>query len=94
MQKTLNEVIMTHCTNNENTKLVIINNLDNATGNIWLAKNKVAHATLEEVSTPRTGLAALYKILRSMALRPTDFPEPVVPATSRCGIFPRSTMTG
>jgi len=63
MQKTLNEVIMTHCTNNENTKLVIINNLDNATGNIWLAKNKVAHATLEEVSTPRTGLAALYKIL-------------------------------
>ncbi len=24
----------------------------------------------------------------------TDLPEPVVPATSRCGIFARSTMTG
>ena len=29
-----------------------------------------------------------------MALIPTDFPEPVVPATSKCGILARSTITG
>ena len=29
-----------------------------------------------------------------MQLRPTDLPEPVVPATSRCGIGARSAMTG
>ena len=30
----------------------------------------------------------------SIAFRPTDLPEPVVPATSRCGILPRSAITG
>ena len=29
-----------------------------------------------------------------MQLRPTDLPDPVVPATSRCGIGARSAMTG
>ena len=29
-----------------------------------------------------------------MALRPTDFPEPVVPAISKCGIGARSATTG
>ncbi len=29
-----------------------------------------------------------------MALSATDLPEPVVPATSRCGMRPRSTTTG
>ena len=29
-----------------------------------------------------------------MALMPTDLPEPVVPATSKCGIFARSATTG
>ena len=29
-----------------------------------------------------------------MALRPTDFPMPVAPATKRCGILARSTTTG
>ena len=28
-----------------------------------------------------------------MALTPTDLPEPVVPATNKCGIFPKSTTT-
>ncbi|MNZ88153.1 hypothetical protein D3C78_1070360 [compost metagenome] len=36
----------------------------------------------------------LNRIDRIMALTPTDLPEPVVPATSRCGIFARSVMTG
>ena len=31
--------------------------------------------------------------LRSIALIPTDLPEPVVPATSKCGILARSTTT-
>ena len=31
---------------------------------------------------------------RSIALIPTDFPDPVVPATSKCGILARSTITG
>ena len=31
--------------------------------------------------------------LNNIALTPTDFPEPVVPATSKCGIFARSTTT-
>jgi hypothetical protein len=30
----------------------------------------------------------------SMALMPTDLPEPVVPATSRWGILARSATTG
>ena len=29
-----------------------------------------------------------------MALMPTDLPEPVVPATSTCGILARSATTG
>ncbi len=29
-----------------------------------------------------------------MALMATDLPEPVVPATSRCGILARSAVTG
>ncbi|CFN76627.1 Uncharacterised protein [Bordetella pertussis] len=29
-----------------------------------------------------------------MALMPTDLPEPVVPATSKCGILARSATTG
>ena len=29
-----------------------------------------------------------------MALIPTDLPEPVVPATNKCGIFARSATTG
>ena len=29
-----------------------------------------------------------------MQLRPTDLPDPVVPATSKCGIGARSAMTG
>jgi len=36
----------------------------------------------------------LYTSDRIMALTPTDLPEPVVPATSRCGILPRSATTG
>ncbi len=30
----------------------------------------------------------------SIALSPTDFPEPVEPATRRCGIVTKSSMTG
>ena len=37
---------------------------------------------------------ALYRMLSSIALTPTDLPEPVVPATSRCGIFVMSAITG
>ena len=29
-----------------------------------------------------------------MVFTPTDLPEPVVPATSKCGILPKSTTTG
>ncbi len=36
---------------------------------------------------------ALNKMLNSMALIATDLPEPVVPATSRCGILDRSATT-
>ena len=36
---------------------------------------------------------ALYKILISIALIATDFPEPVVPATNKCGIDARSATT-
>ena len=32
--------------------------------------------------------------LNSIAFKPTDLPEPVVPATSKCGIFARSTTIG
>ena len=32
--------------------------------------------------------------LSNMEFTPTDFPEPVVPATSRCGIFARSATIG
>ena len=43
----------------------------------------------------RTSLGlALYKRLSTIALTATDLPEPVVPATSRCGILARSTTTG
>src|SRR6266404_4222601 len=38
--------------------------------------------------------SVLYRMDRIIALRATDFPEPVVPATSRCGILARSTTTG
>ncbi|MNN83000.1 hypothetical protein D3C81_2000000 [compost metagenome] len=34
------------------------------------------------------------RIDRIIAFTPTDLPEPVVPATSKCGIFARSVMTG
>ena len=37
---------------------------------------------------------ALYRMLRIITLIATDFPDPVVPATSRCGIFPRLATTG
>ena len=37
---------------------------------------------------------ALYSMLSSMAFKATDLPDPVVPATSRWGIFARSTTTG
>ena len=36
----------------------------------------------------------LYRIDVIIALIPTDFPCPVAPATSRCGILVRSTMYG
>ena len=36
----------------------------------------------------------LKSMLSIMALIPTDLPDPVVPATSRCGIFARSTTIG
>ena len=36
---------------------------------------------------------ALYKRLKIIALIATDFPEPVVPAISKCGIFDRSATT-
>ncbi|MNE10121.1 hypothetical protein D3C80_1028220 [compost metagenome] len=36
----------------------------------------------------------LNRIDRIIAFTPTDLPEPVVPATSKCGIFARSVMTG
>src|SRR3546814_2272763 len=36
----------------------------------------------------------LNRIDRIIAFTPTDLPEPVVPATSRWGIFARSVMTG
>ena len=32
--------------------------------------------------------------LNSIALIPTDFPDPVVPATKRCGILVKSATTG
>src|ERR1041384_8168524 len=35
-----------------------------------------------------------YKIDRIIVLMPTDLPEPVVPAISRCGMRARSAMTG
>ena len=38
--------------------------------------------------------SALYKRLKIMALIPTDLPEPVVPATSTCGILARSATMG
>ena len=38
--------------------------------------------------------SALYSSDRIIALMPTDLPEPVVPATSRWGILPRSATTG
>ena len=34
----------------------------------------------------------LYSRLSTMALIATDFPEPVVPAMSRCGMRPRSAI--
>ncbi len=37
---------------------------------------------------------ALYKRLNIMALSATDLPEPVVPATSKCGILARFATTG
>ncbi|MNT73464.1 hypothetical protein D3C72_2121720 [compost metagenome] len=37
---------------------------------------------------------ALYSIDRIIALMATDLPEPVVPATSTCGILARSADTG
>lgn len=43
----------------------------------------------------RTSLGlALYSRLSTIAFTATDLPEPVVPATSRCGILARSTTTG
>ncbi len=38
--------------------------------------------------------SALYRSDRIIALTATDLPEPVVPATSRCGIRARSAITG
>ena len=35
-----------------------------------------------------------YSRLRMKVLIPTDLPEPVVPAISRCGMRARSAMTG
>ena len=35
-----------------------------------------------------------YSSDRIMVLRPTDLPEPVVPATSKWGILARSAITG
>ena len=37
---------------------------------------------------------ALYTRLSTIALMPTDLPEPVVPAISRCGMRARSATTG
>ena len=37
---------------------------------------------------------ALYSSDRIIALMATDFPEPVVPATSRCGMRARSATIG
>ncbi len=43
----------------------------------------------------RTSFAdALYSRLSTIALTATDLPEPVVPATSRCGIRARSATVG
>ena len=36
----------------------------------------------------------LYNKLKIMTFTPTDLPEPVVPATSKCGILAKSTTTG
>jgi hypothetical protein len=33
-------------------------------------------------------------MLKIMVLIATDFPDPVVPATSKCGIFAKSATTG
>lgn len=63
MQKNLDEIIRMYAASKESVKLVVINVFDNSTGNIWLAKGKVTHATIEEVSMPRTGLGAFHKIL-------------------------------
>lgn len=63
MQKNLDEIIRVYAASKENVKLVVINASDNATGNIWLSRGKVIHATIEEVSMPRTGLGAFHKIL-------------------------------
>ena len=38
--------------------------------------------------------SALYSSDRIIALTATDLPEPVVPATSRCGMRARSAITG
>ena len=50
---------------------------------------------LGSISIRRTWLgSALYSRLKIMALMPTDLPEPVVPATSKCGILAKSATTG
>src|SRR3990167_11265412 len=36
----------------------------------------------------------LYNKLNNMTFNATDFPEPVVPATNKCGILAKSTTTG
>ena len=33
-------------------------------------------------------------MLNNMAFKLTDFPDPVVPATNKCGILVKSTTTG
>ena len=37
---------------------------------------------------------ALYSIDKIIAFTPTDLPEPVIPPTSKCGIFAKSPTTG
>src|SRR2546426_210862 len=50
---------------------------------------------LGSISRKRTSAGVIrYRIEQSIALRPTDLPVPVAPATSRCGIAVRSDTTG
>ena len=58
-----------------------------------LVNRQLQHLRIDQ-DQPHLAGGALYSKLSSMALIATDLPEPVVPATSRCGILFRFATTG